>query len=348
MNDTAMIATALAQRLGVEVRPGRLVGSVDGAPVELDLSMRRRDHEDASAVIDLQTGTVRPAYHNLDLAVDATLRFDPPLGAGLAVGPVAGHEGLRSAGRTTFAERFQWKGAEADRAEALLTPDVRAALDAAFVGDPGPAVRDAAVTFGWRRTPWPTVDEIEPAVRAIARAWTLLDAAARSVRPATGTEEAMVLLASFVLPGRLELRGAPSGLVGSVGGVGVAVTCAAPNEAGLHVRVHVRFPDVLPGAPRVVREDRLGWLARLGEALTGRGEVVLGDGRFDRQFAVRTLKPDRLREVLGPEVRQTMLALDALVPIELGAKGIDGHARLPVGRVAAAADAAIALARALG
>jgi hypothetical protein len=348
VSDVAMITSALAEKLGLTVKPGGLQGVVDGAPFEVRLSAQSQNPHGNVAVLDLQSGTVRPIHSTIDLVVDAKLPFAPPLGAGLQVGPLGGWGALASAGRQGFDARFAVKGDEADRIEVLFGSAARAALDRCFVGDPGPAVRDTGVTFGWRRSPWPTVDEIAAALTPLAEVWRSVREAGRTVRPITGTEEAMVLLAGVPLPAGLELVGAPSGIVGAVDGVGVGVTVAPATAAGWHLRVNLQLETLLPGGPKVVREDRFGWFDRLGALLSGRSEIELGDKGFDRRFAVRSLKPDALREVLDAEVRAAMLALDGFLPIELSGGSIAGHGRVPTGKLEAAAAAALALAAALG
>ena len=87
-------------------------------------------------------------------------------------------------------------------------------------------------------------------------------------------------------------------------------------------RVRVSLPYVLPGSPRVLREDRFGWFERLVATVSGRGEIIVGDRAFDQRFAIRSLKPEALVKVLSPAVRERMMALDKLVPVELAGNEI--------------------------
>jgi hypothetical protein len=249
--------------------------------------------------------------------IAATLPFEPPLEAGLRV--VRSFRSPRP--------RFRVLGAEADRAEALLTQAARDVLAPLILEGAAVLVSDDAVMWAMDEDlPWPDVRGAARPIRALASAWTSIVAASGPIRPTTGTEEALIELAAVARPG-IELRGAPSGLVGRIGGVGLAVT-VRPAEGGWSTRVVARLPAALPGVPRLVREDELGWLDRLRDGLLGRAELTVGDRAFDQRFAIRGLRADLLDGLLGPAVREAMLRLDRCLPVQLDQHGISATGTL--------------------
>lgn len=347
-SDADLVKEALAERLGLARKPGGLDGTVDGAPMQVQVQLLQSvHHHHHGATLDLRTGTLTPAARDpLQLQVKASLPFDPRLDAGLAVRPIGRFESLRAAGRTGFEGRFGIKATEPARGEGLVTAAAREALDAAFVGDPGVEVTDGGLTWGWAGPPpYPTVDELVAALAPLPRAWGAIVDASRGLAPPTGLEEVLVVLGALALPPQVELRGCPVGLCGTVEGVPVSVTAAPFAGGGWLGRVRVGLPRPLPGAPRVVREDRFGWFDRLTSLATGRGEITVGDRAFDDRFAVRSLKPDALRQALSAPVREAMLALDRLVPVELSGARIEasGPVRKPAD-LRVVAEAALALA----
>ncbi len=258
----------------------------------------------------------------LGVRVTASVPFAPPLDVGAAV--VADAHGVRLGGR------------DLDRVEALFGPDVRAA--AAAAGAAGHLeVADGQV--GWRAW-FPLPGEADTAAEAVGHALRVhaaLEAARGAVGPRAGLEAAAAAFAAAPRPQGLVASGAPVGVLGAVAGVPLAVW-ATPR--GLEVRIGL--PTPLPGAPQVVREERFGWADRLGATLAGRGEVTVGDAAFDARFAVRSLRPEALAEVLTPEVRAAMLALDAHLAVALGAAAVTASGPLDptvVGEVVARAAA---------
>lgn len=320
---TDVIRDALAERLELQVKHGGASGVLHGAPLQLQVQLVVGPHHHERVYVLDANGLTPAAQQPPQLRVTATLPFRPALDARLAVAVKASYEALRSAGRVGFEQRLSLKGAELDRAEALVGPEAREALDAAFTGDPGLTVTDYAVTWSWQAPPpYPTVDQLEPPLRALARAHTAIVEASRTVRPPTGLEAAAVAFASMPLPPGMELRGSPVGLVGATESATVSVSAAPFAAGGWLARVRVSLPYVLPGSPRVLREDRFGWFERLVAAVSGRGEIIVGDRAFDQRFAIRSLKPEALVKVLSPAVRERMMALDKLVPVELAGNEI--------------------------
>jgi hypothetical protein len=351
-DDAKWIREALAGRLDLRERPsGGLQGTLDGAPLQVGVQLLRPAHAHGHAsVLDLQTGTLQPvAREPLGLRVTAALHFAPALDAQLRVRPGGGFHVLASAQRRGFEQRFTWTAAEPSRGEALLPRAAREALDAAFVGDPGVSVTDQFIGLDWQRpAPYPTVDELVAALAPLARAWHAIVDASRSVAPPSGLEEVLVALGAMPLPPGVELRGSPVGVAGAVDGVPVSVSVGRHASGRWSARARVGLPSI-PGAPRVVREGRFGWFERLAAAVGGRGEIVVGDAAFDHRFAVRSLRPDALRDALSPAVREAMLALDARVAVELWGARIDGVG--PVDgeeSLRAVVAAALDLARAVG
>ena len=85
MNDALTpIRAALAERLGVTVKPGGLEGRLDGAPLQITLRIDR-SQQHHHAVLDLKTGTVRAVDDFALLQVDVLLPFRPRLDAQLSV-----------------------------------------------------------------------------------------------------------------------------------------------------------------------------------------------------------------------------------------------------------------------
>jgi hypothetical protein len=351
-NDVQLVKDALAQRLGLAQKPsGGLDGVWEGAPLQVTVQvLQPAHHHQHGAVLDLSTGTLQPmARDPLQLRILATLPFQPALDGRLTVAPVGAFEALRAAGRSGFDGRFALKAPDAERAAALLPPAAREALSASFVGDPGVGVTDAGITWSWQRQPpYPTVDEVVAALAPLPVAWKAIVEASRGIRPPTGLEEVLVTLGALSLPPGLELRGSPVGMMGELDGVPLSVTVAPFAAGGWLVRVRVGLPEPIPGAPKVVREDRFGWFDRLTAMMAGRGEIVVGDAAFDRRFAVRSLKPDALKEALSRPVREAMVALDKLLPVELSAAKVEasGPIRQPAALVTVA-EAALALAGAV-
>lgn len=357
MSDSALIAATLAERLGLPGKPGSQ-GVLDGAPIRVRVATVRNDphhhHHHAVFVLDPRTGQISQPTYPLDLVVDAALPFDPKLDAHLHVRPLAGFDALRSAGRSTFAERFAAGGAEADRVEALVGADARAALDRSFVGDAGPVVKDAGVSWTWRRaTPWPSADEIAAAIRELPAVWRSVSEAARRVRPPTGAEPAMVVLAGIRLPAGLEMRGSPAGIAGTLRGIAVSISVrpnaqapGAPPPNHVFARVTLGLPEPIPGAPKVVREDKFGWMDRIGALLSGRPEIIVGHKAFDRRFAVRSLKPDALKAALSPAVREAMLVFDGSLPMHLTGAGVDGSGQVGLDKLPTVVARTLALAEA--
>ncbi len=350
MSDANLIRDALASRLDLTVKPGGLDGLVDGAPMQVVVQLLTpHHHHHHGAVLNLQTGTFQQmAQDPLQLRVAVTLPFPVRLDAKLAVGPAGGFESLRAAGRRGFDQRFVTKGAEADRVDALLTPEARRAMDDAFVGDPGVRVTDAGLTWEWQRQPpYPTVDELEAAIRSLPAAWHAIVQASRSVHPPAGLEEVLVALGALALPPGVELRGSPVGLVGESDGVSLSVTVAPYAAGGWLARSRIALPEPIPGSPKVVREDRFGWFDRLTAAMAGRGEITVGDRAFDQRFAVRSLKPDALKAALSPDVREAMLGLDRLIPVTLSGAALEASGPIKGGKALVdVAEATLALAAA--
>jgi hypothetical protein len=349
MDDVALIKTSLADELGLTAKPGGLAGPLDGAPLEVTVAVVNVGHHHGR-VYDLKSGTYIDAggQHGPILVADARLPFRPRLDAGLKIAPVGTFDGLRSAGRSGFSGRFAIRGAELDRVEALVGEVARDALDRAFVGDAGPTVDDGGIQWRLQRgSPWPTVAEMAGAIRELPVVWRAVHEACRAVRPPAGVEDGVVRLARLRLPAGVELVGCPAGISGVIDGVSVAVSVGGADTRGRSVRVAIDLRRPLPGGPQIVREARFGWLDRLGALLTGRPEITTGDDDFDERFAVRSLRPDVLQSALGPEVREAMLALDTLLPIQLGPAGIAGTGRVHDVDLERTARAALALAEAL-
>lgn len=344
-----VVAQALAERLALPLRSsGSLQGEVEGAPVAITVTFALPTDANVTVYHLNSDGLTPAARMPAQLRVAASFPFRPALDAGINARPAAALSALQAAGRAGFAQRFAVRGTEADRVEALLR-EAQGHLDAAFQGDPGVTLNDQGISCTWQTPPpYPTVEQLESAIRSCARAHQAILAACRTVRPPTGLEEAAVALAGIPLPPGVELRGCPLGLAGVCAAAEVSVSVAAMAGGGWLARVRVALPELIPGAPKVLREDKFGWFERLTATLAGRGEITVGDRAFDSRFAVRSLKPDALKEALTKPVREGMLALDRLVPVEL--TGAEIRASGPVkgeAQVRAVADAAFALARAV-
>ncbi|MCB9689043.1 MAG: hypothetical protein H6738_12840 [Alphaproteobacteria bacterium] len=328
LEDESLIRDALAERLGLQVSSSRLRGEVDGAPVEVAISVTRQVPHHA-ATLDLSTGQMTPIASPLQFSVAVHLPFRPRLDAGLKVGPAGGFLALQAAGRVGPEQRLAVATPEPERTSALLGPEALAALDAAFVGDPGPTLDDGGIGWTWRGlAPWPTTDVITEVVRNLARVWTQVDTAARTLDPPKAVADAWLVLAGMDLVPGVAIRGCPAGVMGEIRGAGVSVTVAPHHDGRWYVRAGVQLARPIPGNPKVLREDRFGFFDRLGAMVAGRPEIEVGDSAFDKRFAIRSLKPDELKTVLDADVRKAMLALDGLVPVELRATSID--ARGPV------------------
>ncbi|MCA9488321.1 MAG: hypothetical protein KC621_00300 [Myxococcales bacterium] len=329
LEDERLIRAALAERLGLDGASGALRGEVDGAPVELSVSVTRQVPHSA-AVIDLSSGQVTPTVSPLQLSVVLVLPFRPRMDAGLKVGPAGGFLALQAAGRVGPDQRLVVSSPEPDRTAALLGAEGLAALDAGFIGDPGPTLDDGGIRWVWRGiAPWPTTDAIAQVVRSLATAWTQVTTAARTLEPPKAVADAWLILAGMELVPGVEIRGCPAGVMGEVGRVGTSVTVAPHHDGRWYVRASVRLARPIPGNPKVLREERFGFFDRLGAMVSGRPEIEVGDRAFDKRFAIRSLKPEQIKDVLDADVRKAMLALDALVPAELSATSIE--ARGPIG-----------------
>ncbi len=351
--DAKLIRDALAERLGLALQPsGDLAGTLEGAPLRVKVSVIRQNHGHGQVVVfDASTSGFQSVVTPLQLRIEVSLPFEPRLDAGLGVAPAGGHASLSSAGRVGAGERLVVaKGADPERAAHLLTAEVLDRLDRSFVGDPGPRITDGGVSWAWvGAQPWPPIDELARAIAEVPPVWSALRAAAKTAPPAPAVADAFVVLSGMdLLPG-VEPWGCPAGVVGAVDGVPVSVSVAPFHTGGWLARAAVRLPAPIPGQPKVLREAKLGWFDRLAATLGGRPEIEVGDAAFDRRFAVRSLKPEALVEVLDADVRKAMLALDGLIPIELGPTAIEGHG--PVKRdkeLVSVVQATLALARFVG
>lgn len=337
MDDEDLLCSSLAQRLGLTQKGNQLEGILGDASIRVAIYIRRA-HRD----------TVHAPDHERVLAITATLPFYPPLDTWLQVKPIGSWEALNASGRTGFVRRFSISGRESDRAAALLDEPARDALDQSFVGDPGPQITDQAII--WRlesRSPWPTIDAIAALLLRLPPVWSSIVAASLKLRPPSGVEAAFVQLAGMDLPSGLELRGCPAGCTGHIGEIWLSLTMASAPDEAILVSVVLVLPTLLLGAPQVVQEERFSWLDRALAFLGSKPEITLGDDTFDARFAVRSLRPDLLEEVLDAETRAAMLALDAYLPVHLDAKGIKARATIPLSRLGEIVGATVALARTL-
>ncbi|MEQ1501901.1 MAG: hypothetical protein ABMB14_06705 [Myxococcota bacterium] len=342
--------STLAAGLGLErIAPTLVAGELDGAPIRIEVR----------AELGYSGGKHRHRRPEDDrLVVQVDLPFWPTLDAGLKVDPRP-----EAPDADGFPPRFAPIHAiEPDRGEALVSPGARTALAAAWVageleppgvwvatrrrGPGAPAVTDRSIR--WTRShrlPFPNAVIHLPPIRALPVAWREIHAAALAVRPASGTEGALVELARWCRPG-IELCGAPSGLVGAAGPYGF-VASLRPDGDAVWGTVGIRFPDRLDGAPLVLAEADHGFIARFVDLLDGRPERTVGDTAFDDRFAVRTRRPEALLAMLGPAVRAAMLHLDEVHPIRLDADGIRGVAQVDPAAFTDVASRALALAEAL-
>jgi hypothetical protein len=340
-DDTNLISSALATRLGLARRDHGLEGILGDATVRVQVQVGRHLSGPHPTTHTYHTG-------QRFLSVQATLPFWPALDAGLRVEPIGSWEALRSAGNEGFDRRFGIEGREPGRAAELVGEQAREALDQSFVADPGPRVSDQGITWGWRTgQPWPTAEALGAAIRRLPVAWSAIVAASRQVRPAQGVEEAFVRLAGLQLPPGLELRGCPASVCGYLGSIWVSLAVARAGDGGLRARIALRLPQPLAGAPQVMREERFVWLDRLMAVVTGRPEITVGDEAFDQRFAVRSLEPDLLKETLDAGVRSAMLALDDLLQVHLQPSELVAGGPLPADKLGDALQAMTQLARAL-
>ena len=343
MKDQNVIAEALARALGLQVsRSGTIFGALFDAPLVLSTTIIQEVY---------QHGHVRPGRERLSLR--GHLPFWPPLDVPLTVRPLASAPALQTAGRSSFEERFQIRDGDSGRAAALLVPGVCEAANAAFIADPGIVIGPISVTWGVEcPLPWPTVEELVPAILAAATTWSRVWEAGRNAPVPDGCEEAWIRLASLQLPDGVALRGCPFGLSGETNGVrvGLVVTpLPVPPDSAPRFKtsVGIQFRTPLVGGATVVRESELGWLERITDALQGRSEVLLGEDAFDDHFAVRSDNEVALRAELTPRVRTAMLALDAVAPLRMSSNRISGTT--PPGdldQVVRAAEGLLALATA--
>lgn len=348
MNDARTLAAALYESLGL---PPTGLGTVEGAPVRVHVGvLRLRQRYQQEIQIDLQRGEVH--HYRYDprflLTVDAELLFRPRLDLGLSIGAIAKYETLRVTGAT---DRVAIRGTELPRVAHIVTPAVRAALDRAFATDPGPTGTDGGLRASWHWSePWPSIPEMVAPIRELATAWKGMMDACPSAAPPSGSEELMVALAGVAVPPTIELRGCPAGLVGHVDGRAFAATgrmqgAGAAGRAFLQLALGFSAPVL--GSPQVVREEKFGWMDRITARLSGRAEITVGDRAFDRRFAIRSLRPELLRDVLTPAVREAMLALDARMPVRLSGEAITASGSVELRDLRRILDLGIGLCREL-
>jgi hypothetical protein len=338
-----VITEALARALGLRLSSsGAIFGELYDAPLVLSTTVVQEVYGD---------GHVRPGRERLVLR--AYLPFWPPLDLPLTVRPLARAPALQTAGRTSFRERFQIHDGGSARATSLLVPGVCEAANAAFIADPGIVIGPTSVTWAAEfPLPWPTIEELVPAILAAATTWSRVWEAGRDTPVPDGCEDAWIRLASLQVPEGVALRGCPFGLSGQTNGVRVGLV-VSPLPVGddraprFKTSVGIQFRTPLAGGVTVARETEFGWLNRIADAIRGRSEVLLGEEAFDDHFAVRTDNEVALRAELTQGVRTAMLALDAVAPLRMDSSRIAGTT--PPGdldQVVRAAEGLLALATA--
>jgi hypothetical protein len=341
VDEATLIVDGLARQLGLTADGLRATGSLDGAPIELTARVAQRtwtNHPANQFPVQVRV----PEEDRVRLT--ARLPFWPSLDVGLEAHPVARLPVLRVAGRTGF-DRFTVLGGAG--AEALLTREVRLSMEASFVADPGIWVTDAGVDWAaeWAM-PWPDSAECVAAIRQAGAVWVGVWEAGRTLPPPPDCEDALAVLGRLRRPPGVELRGVPCGLAGRLRDCWLAVT-VQPSGDRWRVSVRIRFPQRLPGDVRVIRESRSTWFDRLLATVSGKSDVEIGDPEFDHRFSVRAAAPGLARAELDPAVRGAMLALDAMMAIELDSEGIQGQGTGSLELVGEVAARALTLAQAI-
>lgn len=277
----------VAQELGLVAAGDSIYGLLEGQQVHLRVEQRGRSTQTVAA------GTLSlPLDLGLDVGWQAP--WDDLLpGTG---GPID----VRT-GDPSFDPVFMVRADEARRAEALLTPALREGLVRAGsrvrLTDLGVALSQPGLVTDPAALRW--------MLRSAARLATLTDDARRHVPTAAPLEPYRPAWKQLALDAGLNRTRAPLGVWGMVEGSPTCIHAARTDRFTYALEISVRFEKPLGVDLRIKPPGAIDEIF----ALLGGQDRRLGDPAFDRAFAVRCARPDRLPVILDAEARQRLLEL---------------------------------------
>jgi len=277
-----------AAELRFVARGGKAVGTIDGHPVSVELSL-----------LDQQT------------RLFVRCQLDPPLDLGLdmhrAEVVLIGLHSVQTGDPDLDAE-FWVSGDDPRRTGALFAPEVCAHLVELHRAPFDFTLHDGGCSFFQPYGMGLDAAWIVRAAHVAARTATIVDEARRQVPPAEPLGRHAEAFRALAAARGLTLATAPLSLSGLVDGRPIEVGSARTGRGRHHLRVRASFAAEL-GLQLAVRRERLLDGVR---KLLGAQDVLVGDEAFDRRFLIQAIPAQaaRVPALLDAQVRAALLALD--------------------------------------
>jgi hypothetical protein len=247
--------------------------------------------------------------------------LDRPLGLGLLVRRRGLSDRIFRRGRAPevrldtpeLRRRIEAHGDDPDHVRQLLGPDVVRELAALGSRWPDVVITDGSVRVHLRR-PETRPDELHALVDAMLALARALESARQQVPPPAGLADVVHAWEELADRHGLTLEGWLPALVGEVDGHPVKITTWRGDSGySASVRIQLSFTSEL--GLRLNPQTGPDGFWSVGQ------DIQFGNEAFDRAFVVKGWDPFRVRQLLGPEVREALLALSTC-----GDLYIDDHA----------------------
>ncbi|MDB4932241.1 MAG: uncharacterized protein JWM10_4725 [Myxococcaceae bacterium] len=268
-----------------------LDGLVDGVRVHVAQWIAQSVHVDFAAFLD------PPA--DLRLSVR-------PAGLASRLGELLGRHDIPT-GDAAFDAALDVHADEPARAQALLTPPVRAALLAWARSGARFELTDEGVSLYVIPGTYSTLDvaDIVANVRAAAALAARVDEALRGVPSSARLAPDIAAWRAYAGAHALAFSASPLRATGVLHGAHLTARAVATDGGAYGVELRLRFEAPLSWVLRVRPARFFDFLERTGDA----SPAATGDADFDREFRVTTTDPARTRALLDADVRAALVAL---------------------------------------
>ncbi len=213
------------------------------------------------------------------------------------------------------------KADEPERAKALFTPAVRAAMLGWKKSGVPLRITDETVSFWVTPGAYSTLSQpvLEQDIRAAVGLVTALAAATPNVPSSTLFAEYVEAWRAYATARGLELTASPLRVSGRLDGSPFTARAVATDERRWGVDVHLAFDEPLPFALRVRPKRFFDFMVLSGEP----PHLELGDPAFDGELRTSTTEPPKAKAFLDEGVRRALLELHATAgDVQLDERGL--------------------------